>query len=331
MRTRLAFVLAVLFVLSAPFAHAANSADGDVSCRATDLAALRRDALDARHASGKTPAVAANDALERLRPAVDAHCLDRRADDDASIDPQQPPARLPRRDALEYAWLLSDASVYFIDANRGRNGLAGSLGDDYCFRALSPLLDENYRPVPWLPAALRSAVATNVKQCVAQCVQTSCVPDVANVWAGQHSEAGAFVQHPACPFDSRLVQLRDGVCVGFDGGAFAHAHPTSEADSFSCSSAADAKAPCPRLFVLTRSADRSVVRTFAPLKGTALDDASVACNVDSIGVSSDGTRFALMGEGRDCFGGTAQTAVEEIYTLKDGQPVLLKNNTAGLH
>ena len=46
------------------------------------------------------------------------------------------------------------------------------------------------------------------------------------------------------------------------------------------------------------------------------------------GIDADGTHFALMGEGRDCFGGTAYSLIEEIYVLRDGQPVLVKRNSA---
>ncbi|EKS9800865.1 MULTISPECIES: hypothetical protein [Burkholderia] len=36
----------------------------------------------------------------------------------------------------------------------------------------------------------------------------------------------------------------------------------------------------------------------------------------------------VMGNGRDCFGGTAYSLIEEIDAARDGQPVLVKRNSA---
>ncbi|WP_175241162.1 MULTISPECIES: hypothetical protein [Burkholderia cepacia complex] len=47
----------------------------------------------------------------------------------------------------------------------------------------------------------------------------------------------------------------------------------------------------------------------------------------STGIDASGKHFALMGEGRDCFGGTAYALIEENYALRDGQPVLVKKNS----
>ncbi len=46
--------------------------------------------------------------------------------------------------------------------------------------------------------------------------------------------------------------------------------------------------------------------------------------MQSIGVN---TSFALIEEGRDCFGGTAYSLIEEIYELRDGQPIPTKRNS----
>jgi len=45
-------------------------------------------------------------------------------------------------------------------------------------------------------------------------------------------------------------------------------------------------------------------------------------------VGANDTHFAVMGEGRDYFGGTAYSRIEEIYALRNGQPVLVKKNSA---
>jgi len=50
--------------------------------------------------------------------------------------------------------------------------------------------------------------------------------------------------------------------------------------------------------------------------------------VRSTSVDAGGTRFAPMGEGRDCLGGAADSLVEEIYMLRDMQPALTKKGTA---
>ncbi|WP_241303861.1 hypothetical protein [Burkholderia stabilis] len=48
---------------------------------------------------------------------------------------------------------------------------------------------------------------------------------------------------------------------------------------------------------------------------SALADPSTACTVRSIGVDAGGTSFALVGEGRDCFGSTVYSFIEEIYVF----------------
>ncbi|WP_322027465.1 hypothetical protein [Burkholderia sp. BCC1977] len=54
-----------------------------------------------------------------------------------------------------------------------------------------------------------------------------------------------------------------------------------------------------------------------------------SCRFDArlVQLSAD-THFALMGEGLDCFGGTACSLVEAIYVPRKGRPVLGRNNSA---
>ncbi|WP_175687950.1 hypothetical protein [Burkholderia anthina] len=78
--------------------------------------------------------------------------------------------------------------------------------------------------------------------------------------------------------------------------------------------------------MLTRDQGKSTIRRFPPSEHSASDPSTI-CAVRSTGVDTDGTRFALMGGGRDCFGGTAYSLVEEIYVLRRDQPVLVKSNS----
>ncbi|WP_322088083.1 hypothetical protein [Burkholderia sp. BCC1999] len=78
------------------------------------------------------------------------------------------------------------------------------------------------------------------------------------------------------------------------------------------------------MLALTRDQGRSAMRRFPPGKDSAPSDPNTECSVQSIGVN---TSFALIEEGRDCFGGTAYSLIEEIYELRDGQPIPTKRNS----
>ena len=139
---------------------------------------------------------------------------------------------------------------------------------------------------------------------------------------------GEYTRHPACSYDARLVQLNANTRVGFDGGAYGSAHTAEDADELTCDAHSSTSATCcPAILVLTRDQGKSTIRRFPPFEHSALSDPSTACAVRSTDVDTDGTRFALMGGGRDRFGGTAYSLVEEIYLLRRGQPVLVKSDS----
>ncbi|MGN7985630.1 hypothetical protein [Burkholderia sp. 22313] len=73
------------------------------------------------------------------------------------------------------------------------------------------------------------------------------------------------------------------------------------------------------MLVLTQD-QAGQVRRFTSSEHSALGDPSTACAVRSTGVNADGTQFALIGAGRNCFGGTAYALIEEIHALRNGQP-----------
>ncbi|WP_175045552.1 hypothetical protein [Burkholderia lata] len=125
------------------------------------------------------------------------------------------------------------------------------------------------------------------------------------------------------------MQLNTNACVGFDAGAFSAPHPSDDAGKLACDTQPSTlTARCPALVVLTRDPGRNTTRRFSPADGSALRDPSTACTVRSTGVDAGGTHFALMGEGRDCFRGTAHSLIEEIHVVRDAQPVLVKRNSA---
>jgi hypothetical protein len=147
--------------------------------------------------------------------------------------------------------------------------------------------------------------------------------------AGSQAHAAEFRKGAACSFDAKAVQLRSGLCVGFDAGAYGSPHSYEQAGTLTCGGESDA--PCPTLRVLTRVNGKTVARSFPPPRKSSLADPSDACAIKTIGVNKAGTRFALQGQGRDCFGGTARFSVEDVYALKNGVPVLLKKNGAYEH
>jgi len=70
------------------------------------------------------------------------------------------------------------------------------------------------------------------------------------------------------------------------------------------------------------------VRRFTPSEYSALRDPGAACALRSTGVIADGTQFALMSTGGDCFGGAAHVPIKEIRALRNHQPVIVKSNNA---
>lgn len=147
--------------------------------------------------------------------------------------------------------------------------------------------------------------------------------------SAQAAPSAEFSKGRACRFDAKAVQLRPNLCVGFDAGAYASRHSYEEAGELRCGDD-KAKAPCPTLRVLTRVNGKTVTRSFAPPRTSSLADPSDACVIRTLAVNRSGSRFALQGEGRDCFGGTARFSVEDVYELKNGAPVLVKKNGAYL-
>lgn len=333
---RTSTVLSIVCLIALLFSAPAKAALYDIANAACDLhnvADARREALAQLHAAGGNKTKAADAALARLQPLVKEDCLH---NDEAAGGAEEPsPAADSQRAATEYAWMLSDASVYFMQANGMGRNLAAGLGDRYCFALLAPLLTRDEQPASWLPASLRKAVLANLQQCAAQCIQPECVPDRDAVWLSQTSQATRFERHPACAFDRHAVQLRDDVCVDFNAGAYAHEHSYADVGNVHCvkqeDQPQDPSLACPSWRVLTRTAGKVAVHVFPPAASSALADVDSACVIGSLGVDGSGTRFALLGGGRDCFGGTADFSVEEIYELKDGRPVMVKNNSAGFH
>ncbi|AOJ36678.1 hypothetical protein WJ23_01590 [Burkholderia lata] len=312
-------LLALVMTFMALTAHAAGPSD--VWCRSSAITRIRQQALADGHAPGRPAAASLLAAYDRLKPALDAGCLG-----SAHVGSAGTPPPLSQ-DAIAYAWLLNDASTYLVGA--GDNAPEGESGGPACIDVLQPLLGDDMRPRPGLPRRLVDAISVNILQCAAHCISPSCKPTNVNIWSAYRSESSAYARHPACPYDARLVQLNASTCVGFDAGAFSAPHPSDDAGKLACeiqpSTSTDR---CPALVVLTRDQGRNTTRRFPPGDGSALRDPSTACTVRSTGIDASGKHFALMGEGGDCFGGTAYSLIEEIYALRDGQPVLVKRNSA---
>ena len=282
---------------------------------------VRQQALSESRTADRTKSAAARTAFDTLKPAIDANCLP--ASGNGAVSSHATP-----QGAIAYARLLNDASVYLAAAGSSDNDLQSDADNDTCLGILHPLIGDDMRPHAWLPSRLRAAVAATVQQCRAHCVGPSCKPTNMNVWSAYRSEAAQYTRHPACSYDARLVQLNADTCVGFDGGAYGSVHTAEDAGKLTCDARSSTSATrCPAILVLTRDQGKSTIRRFPPAEHSAPSDPSTACAVRSTGVDTDGTRFALMGEGRDCFGGTAYSLIEEIYALRRGRPVLVKSNS----
>ncbi|WP_175721925.1 hypothetical protein [Burkholderia anthina] len=315
-RVRL-FAFALIFVASGAQTHDATNTWG----RAERIAMVRRQALSESHTADRTKSATARAAYDTLKPAIDANCLPASGNGAASSHVTPP-------GAIAYARLLNDASVCLTAAGSSDNDLQGDADNGRCLGVLHPLIGDDMRPHAWLPSRLGTAVAANVRQCSAHCVGPLCKPTNMNVWSAYRSEAAQYTRHPACSYDARLVQLGANTCVGFDGGAYGSAHTAEDAGKLTCDArSSTSETRCPAILVLTRNQGKSTIRRFPPAEHSALSDPSTACAARSTGVDTDGMRFALRGEGRDCFGGTAHSLIEEIYVLRRGQPVLVKSNS----
>lgn len=267
------------------------------------------------HAPGRSAAASLLSAYDRLKPALDAGRLG-----SEHVGFVAPPLS---EDAIAYAWLLNDASTYLVGA--GDSVLEGESGGPARIDALQPLLGDDMRRRLGLPRRLVDAISANILQYAAHCLSPSRKPANVNIWTAYRSESTAYARHPACPYDARLVQLNASTCTGFDAGAFSAPHPSDDDGKLACDiQSSTSTARCPALVVLTRNQRRNTAHRFPPGDGSALRDPSTACVVRSTGIDAGGKHFALMGEGRNCFGGTAYSLIEEIDALRDGQPVLVK-------
>lgn len=139
------------------------------------------------------------------------------------------------------------------------------------------------------------------------------------------------------------MQLNANTCAEFNAGACSAPHPSEDTGKPACDvQPSTSTARCPALLALSQGQGLNTTRRFPPGDSSALRTPhsalrdpsteyrvpSTACRVRSTRVDEGGTRFALMGEGLDCFGGTTYSLIEEIYVLRDGQPVLVKKNSA---
>ena len=171
-----------------------------------------------------------------------------------------------------------------------------------------------------LPRRLVDAISANILQCAAHCLSPSCKPSNVNIWTAYRSESTAYARHPACPYDARLAQLNASTRAGFDAGAFSAPHPSDDHFDIDCSLPGVGRAN-PK----SRQEHDPAVSAGRWLR-TPGSEYRMRGGIDRHRRRRQALR--VMGEGRDCFGGTACSLIEEIYALRDGQPVLVKRNSA---
>ncbi|UXU88108.1 hypothetical protein [Burkholderia sp. S-53] len=148
-------LLALVMAFMVSTAHAADPADA--SCRSSTIAKVRQQALAESHAAGRSKAFAALAAYDRLKPALDAGCLESTRLDSPSVRPMN-------QDAIAYAWLLNGASAYLIAADALYDAPQDESGGPACLGVLQPLLGDDTRQCLGMPRNLGAAIAANVLQ-----------------------------------------------------------------------------------------------------------------------------------------------------------------------
>ncbi len=160
----LALVLAVMALTT----HVAGPAYA--WCCSSTIAKIGQLALAGSHAPGRPKEAAGLAADERREPYLDASCL-------GSTDVAASPTRSMSRDAIAYAWLLIDASVYLVAADAGNDAPHGTT----CLDVLQPLLGDETCPRTGLLRNLGAAVAANAQDASARRANRG-RPIAANPW-----------------------------------------------------------------------------------------------------------------------------------------------------
>jgi len=90
---------------------------------------------------------------------------------------------------------------------------------------------------------------------------------------------------------------------------------------------------CPRVALVWKGARPALERSELTSKGGALGDDSVCCNLSSIAAGTlDGkTLVRVRGQGRDCSGGTADTASDVVYEWKGTALTKTVDVSVGFH
>ena len=283
------------------------------SCTTAALSRARREAATLRAAGNPTAA------WERLAPFTELGCLD-----------APPGPDLAAREGLrEAAWLVNDAYAHTTDP-RFRSATAGR---EHCADLLGPLVGDAFRIPAWMTPALRAATVANLKECASHCVPAACTLFNANVWDAFVSERRAFTA-PRCTGAAGL-RLDAARCLDLQPGKAGFDFSWSGLDGIG-----DMEVPprmageyCPALN-LRRAGTASATRLTLP-DASALRDTSLCCGSFTVAAKRGSAQFMISSRGpiRDCWGGTAQRAVEEIYGLEPGsdRPVLIRSNSRGLH
>ncbi|ABB07033.1 hypothetical protein Bcep18194_A3431 [Burkholderia lata] len=134
-----------------------------------------------------------------------------------------------------------------------------------------------------------------------------------SIWSACRSESAAYTRHPACPYDARLMQLNINTCAGFDAGAFSAPHPSDGTGKLafdirsSVPTARSRRWSCsPEIKAGTRRAG------FRPSMAPHSEIRVPQARRDRPASTSAAHTSRSMNEGRDCFGGTAYSLIEEI-------------------
>lgn len=141
------------------------------------IAKIRRQTLADSHAR---PATVVQATYDRLKSALDVGGRGAAHVGSAGVYPLS-------QDAIAYAWLLNDASMYLVGT--GDNAPERESGSPACIDPLQPLLAGDMRPRPGLPRRLVQAISANILQCAAHCILPSHKPTNVSIWSVYRSES----------------------------------------------------------------------------------------------------------------------------------------------
>lgn len=294
-------------ILMALTAHSA--VPSDAWCRSSAITRIRQQTLADSRAPERPAATAVLAADDRLKPPLDLGCLGAAHIGSAGASPLS-------QDAIAYAWLLIDASMYVVCA--GDNAPERQSGGPICIGPIAAITRRRYALPPRLaPQACPSGLGEHSAMCrplhlaVVQADERQYLVGLSQRILGIQATSRVYVRCSSRAAEHQYLRRVRGRRV-FRSASFRRRrrragmrHPVF---SIYCSP--------PGVDRAAREHRRNTTRRFSPVDGSALRDPITACTVRSAGVGTGDTHVPPMGEGLDCFGRTANSLIEEMCVAR---------------